>query len=221
MCSVSCEEVNNCSGAGNCTSTNLCQCVEGRFGVDCSQDIPPKEPPIITASPAYGEEDESLPFPVLVQLVDPSPNDTVEIRLINVLKFFTSHVGKKVGDDLLLSSSESRDLELQPLPDLSGEFVIPVEATVRDHRGKEGYRRIDVPVAITAVADTPTLSVEEACFDFNGSWNATFVLAVNVTSRDDDFSEAVSVRVSIFRIRRKTPLSSPILPPKPLKSLLP
>lgn len=195
---VSCEEVNNCSGAGYCTSINLCLCEEGRYGVDCSQEIPPKEPPVIAVSPAYGEEDESLPFPVSVQLIDPSPNDTVEIRLINVLKFFTSNIGKEDRDDLLLSSTDSSALVLQPLPDLSGEFIVPVEVTVRDRKGNEGYRRMDVPIAIIAVADKPAISVKDTCFDFNGGWNSTFNVVFNVTSGDDDFSEMVSVGVSDF-----------------------
>ena len=33
---VSCEGVNNCSGYGNCTGKNLCSCIDGRYGQDCS-----------------------------------------------------------------------------------------------------------------------------------------------------------------------------------------
>ncbi|KAJ8025089.1 Teneurin-3 [Holothuria leucospilota] len=191
---VSCEGVNNCSGFGQCTNTNLCQCIEGRYGDDCSQVTPPVEPPIIDVAIVPGEEDMALPFPVTVELLTPTPIDAVELRLIDVLSSFTSTSGAEDGNDLLVPVAVSRDIILQPFEDLAGEFSISVRAAFKDKPGSEISRTVDIPVTVIPVPDEPSISIETACFDASDV-NGTFTMYINVTSGDEDQSELVSVHI--------------------------
>lgn len=95
------------------------------------------EPPVIKVSPAFGTEDMPLPFPISVQLVKGSPNDTVELRLINILEVFTSNIGYRNDKDVIVPISKSRDLVLQPLPDLAGKFNVSVSAITTNNQGDE------------------------------------------------------------------------------------
>lgn len=137
-----------------------------------------------------------LPFPITVRLTNVSPNDTVELRLINILDSFSSTIGAEDGTDLLISISESQDLVLQPFPDLAGEFNISVQVTITNNGGNEVSSAVTVPVEITAVADEPVVSMEETCFDIKDQMNSIFTIVINVTSQDVDLSEEVSVNVS-------------------------
>ncbi|EFA80332.1 hypothetical protein PPL_07165 [Heterostelium album PN500] len=42
-----CSQVNNCSGKGNCTADNICNCNPGWGSIDCSKQTVPSEPPVI------------------------------------------------------------------------------------------------------------------------------------------------------------------------------
>ena len=152
------------------------------------------ELPIIDDTPVSGMEDMAIPFPVNIQLPNSSPNDIVEIRLINVLSSFTSALGTKDGDDLIVSAAEASDVILQPFEDLAGEFSVPVQVTITEGEGTQMSITVDIPITLIPVPDEPSISVEATCFD-TSDVNGTFTMFINVTSGDDDQSELVSVQV--------------------------
>ncbi|PIK39866.1 hypothetical protein BSL78_23284 [Apostichopus japonicus] len=194
---VSCAGVNNCSGAGNCTSNNLCQCIEGRYGDDCSQDTPPKEPPIIGFSPAFGVEDMPFQFPLVVQLVNPTLNDDIELRLENLAGLFEANIGEELGEGAawIIPTEQAQNLVLTPIPDISGEITVTVNATVTDADGVTVFRSVDVPVSITPEADLPILTIEETCFKISGG-NSSATVVIDVASGDEDYSEIISLLIS-------------------------
>lgn len=136
-------------------------------------------------------------FPLVVQLVNPTLNDDIELRLENLAGLFEANIGEELGEGeaWIIPTEQAQNLVLTPIPDISGEFTVTVNATVTDGDGVTVSRSVDVPVSITPEADLPVLTIGETCFQISGG-NSSATVVIDVASGDGDYSEIISLLVT-------------------------
>lgn len=148
------------------------------------------EPPVIEMSSPGGEEGSLLPLVLSARLTDQSTAPLgLHLQVTNVPEGSTFNKGTFSDGIWTFNHTEFGYVELTLPQDFSGS--IQLEATaVSSEASKTGF----LQVSVQAVADPPTLLIEEACYD---SASGSITLDIQSSLTDTDGSENLSVILEV------------------------
>ena len=160
--------------------------------------IPVADMPTVSTSPASGTEDDSaIILNISTAITDIDSSETLatvisDIPVGSTLSDGTNSFTATDGDTAVdVSSWFLPSLRITPTPDLGENFALTVTATSTD--GTDTATAVGtLPVTMTAVADTPALSVLAA----TGDEDTEISLTIASAATDVDGSEAIATVVS-------------------------
>uniref|UniRef100_A0A6P8IYA2 Uncharacterized protein LOC116306522 n=1 Tax=Actinia tenebrosa TaxID=6105 RepID=A0A6P8IYA2_ACTTE len=172
---------------------SVCVCEEGFYGVNCSQDEPPLEPPVLEASSSGGIEDTSVPVFLSAHMVGINRTDdvTLSITIYGVPDSFVFTRGMRSKDQVTLLKQQFGDLFVTPAKDFSGNFTVDIVAQAA--RGREKTQtKSSFTINVKAKADIPNLITEDACANLTG----LIPLPIKAWLNDNDGSEKLTITLS-------------------------
>ncbi len=144
--------------------------------------------PTLSATPASGIEDTPVALDIASALT--APNEVLSITLSDVPAGTTFSAGTVNPDGTVtLTPAELSGLVMTPPEHVSGTINLTVTATSVDG-SDSASTTTNLPIDLTAVADTPTLSVNDV------TGNEDTPIALDVASALVDPSETLSVTIS-------------------------
>ncbi|KAK3709146.1 hypothetical protein QZH41_018059, partial [Actinostola sp. cb2023] len=190
----SCLHLNNCSNRGNCSMFNLCVCDEGFYGVDCSQDKPPLEPPLLEAFASGGTE--STPIAVFLSARVVGLNVTgaasLTITIYGVPDSFTFRRGMRSENRVVLRHQEFGNMFMVPARYYSGNVTLRIVAEAV-YNSQKSFTNSSLIVTIKAKANLPVLVTKDACAN---STTGVIPLSINSSLADRDGSESLTLGLS-------------------------
>jgi Ca2+-binding RTX toxin-like protein len=119
---------------------------------------PVADMPTLAVSPAMGAEDTAIPLDIAATPVD--PDETLSVTVAGVPEGAKLSAGTDNGDGTwTLTADQLAGLTLTPAEHSAEDFTLTVTATARAADGSTASTTATMDVAVTAVADAPTLSV--------------------------------------------------------------
>ncbi len=145
--------------------------------------------PILAVTNATGAEDAAIALNIAAAPVD--PDETLSITVAGVPAGATLSAGTDNGDGTwTLTADQLAGLTLTPAANYSGEIALTVVATATDADGSTAVRTAGLEVAVTPVADAPTLAVSPAM----GAEDTAITL--NIAAAPVDPDETLSITVA-------------------------
>lgn len=148
--------------------------------------------PSLTVAPASGSEDTAISLSIAAALTDTDGSETLSLRITGVPSGALLSAGTLNGDgSWSLTAAQLSGLKLTPPSNFSGVITLTVAATASEN-GTTATAQATLPVTVTGVADTPTLSVSAA----SGGEDTNIALSITSALTDTDGSETLSIRIS-------------------------
>ena len=150
---------------------------------------PVADTPHLSVSPASGNEDTAIPLSISASSDDLS--ETVSVTISGIPADATLSTGTHNGNgSWTLTQAQLSNLTLTPPLNYSGTLNLSVTASSNDNDDTATTAAVSLPVTISAVADTPNLSVSPA------SGNEDSAIPLSISAFSDDLSETVRVTIS-------------------------
>ncbi|MEK7244449.1 MAG: hypothetical protein AAB223_00325 [Pseudomonadota bacterium] len=152
----------NYSGAMALTVTATATDADGSTAVRTAgldvEVTPVADAPTLVVSPATGAEDTAIPLNISAALTD--ADETLGVTISGVPAGAVLSAGADNGDGTwTLTADQLGGLTLTPAEDSAEDFTLTVTATTRAADGSTASTTATMAVAVTAVADKPTLAV--------------------------------------------------------------
>ena len=158
--------------------------------------------PDLVGAPVTGLEDTAIPLNISVGVTDTDGSEEISYVIItNVPLGGTLSAGLDLGSGIWrLTEAEVTGLTLTPPADYSGTFTLTVQTQAEevnldgaepDLTNNRAWNAIDMDVTVTAVADEPTLEVQDALIKEDTS----VTLAIEAAPGDIDGSETLTVTI--------------------------
>ncbi len=126
------------------------------FTVSVSGDA---DAPTVTVGEAAGLEDNAIALNIGAGLTDTDGSETLSVTISGVPSGALLSAGTNNNDGTWTVTPEQLDgLSVTPPHDSNEDFVLMVNATSTEENGDTATTSVAVPVAVTGVADMPTLS---------------------------------------------------------------
>ncbi|CCG07417.1 FecR domain-containing protein [Pararhodospirillum photometricum] len=155
-------------------------------------DQPEAQPPTLTGGPVTGLEDGTLALSLAAALADTDGAETLALTIAGLPAGATLSAGTRNADGTWsLTPAQLTGLTLTPPADSDAGFTLIVTATATEtSNGTTQSTQIEVPVTLTAVADTPVVTVSDVSGTEDG---AAIPLVVTASTPDTDGSETLSL----------------------------
>ncbi|MBP2228765.1 putative component of type VI protein secretion system [Azospirillum agricola] len=149
--------------------------------------------PSLAVLPAYGREDQVIGLNIASHLADIDGSETLSVTLSGVPTGATLSAGVRNADgSWTLTGAQLSGLTLTPPVNFSGSIALTVTARATEATGGSATTTTSLPVIVTGVADTPTVTVSAA----SGAVDTAIPLSIGAALQDTDGSETLSVRIS-------------------------
>ena len=150
--------------------------------------------PVLTAADASGGEDSTIGLGITATLVDTDGSENLEIVISDVPTGATLSAGTDNGDgSWTLTAAELTGLALSPPAHSDNDFTLTVAATATEAVNGNSASTVDnVNVTLNAVADAPTLTVQDAV----GDEDTAIPLNISAGLVDTDGSEILEIVIS-------------------------
>jgi T1SS-143 domain-containing protein len=160
---------------------------------------PVADAPIVTVTPASGEEDKWIDLKLSVALADPS--ETLSYSLSNLPEFSWLSDGTRTflmnsfsAPSVNLDGWDLSRLKFLPRSDFAGDVVLKLTATSTESDGKSATVVVDLPVRVTADADMPSFGYAYHTGARPEDTDLWFRVEGSVTDRDG--SETLKITIS-------------------------
>ncbi|XP_061176033.1 uncharacterized protein LOC133184985 [Saccostrea echinata] len=126
---VRCDDVNNCSGNGQCLKINYCLCTNGFYGTDCSRTTPPLDPPILDV---FVGKQKNISVPL--HLMSSTISSDKDAHMIIKCSGFPDHsyfsAGSVIRNTLYLAAGDFGDVMYIPPNNYNNSFTLDITALV-------------------------------------------------------------------------------------------
>ncbi|MES2905519.1 MAG: hypothetical protein V4691_00560, partial [Pseudomonadota bacterium] len=147
--------------------------------------------PVITASPATGNEDSAIALSINAALVDTDGSETLSVTISGLPSGATLSTGTNNNDGTwTLTPQQLSGLTLTPPLHASGNYTLTVTA-ISSENNTTASSSVLVPVSVTGVATAPHLNVQAAA----GNEDSAIGLNINAALEDTDSSESLSIKI--------------------------
>ncbi|GIW73694.1 MAG: hypothetical protein KatS3mg103_0216 [Phycisphaerales bacterium] len=142
---------------------------------------------------ALGSEDAAIPLDLSAALTDTDGSETLSITIEGVPEGASLSAGTDLGNGTWrLTADQLQGLKFTPPADAHGEYTLTVTATATDASGHTATTTQPLNVSVQAVADAPTLHVQDAA----GMRGEHIPLRIDAGLVDVDGSERLTIAVS-------------------------
>lgn len=149
--------------------------------------------PLLSASPASGNEDAVIALNITSAFVDTDGSETMTIVISGLPAGSILSAGINNGNgSWTLTPAQLAGLTLTPPSHLNGAFNLIVTATTSEN-GTTASSSTNLPVTIQGIANTPALSVAATA---TGSEDTAIPLSISAALTDSDGSERLSIVIS-------------------------
>ncbi|XP_056016072.1 uncharacterized protein LOC125674175 [Ostrea edulis] len=126
---VRCDEVNNCSGNGQCLEINYCLCRDGFYGIDCSRTSPPLDPPVLDVF--FGTQNNiTVPMHILSSTTSSRKDAHIIIKCTGFPPHSYFSAGSVIGDTLYLAAGDFGDILYIPPDNYVNNFTLNITTLV-------------------------------------------------------------------------------------------
>ncbi|NYZ23140.1 hypothetical protein HND93_25815, partial [Azospirillum sp. ROY-1-1-2] len=154
---------------------------------------PVADAPELTLTDTDGGEDEAIALDITAALGDLDGSETLSITIGGVPEGATLSAGTDNGDGTwTLTASDLDGLTFTPPANASGDYTLDVTATATEAGGGSSSVSGVLTVAVAAVADAPTVTVEDAV----GLEDTAIALNLDAALVDADGSETLTITLS-------------------------
>ena len=146
--------------------------------------------PVVTIEPVSGAEDTAIPLDIAVSLTTADLGESItDVTISGLPDGAVLSAGTDNGDGTwTLFPAQLTGLAVTPPPDSGDDFSFTVAATVTDSEGDTAISGHTVDVAVTGVADQPSVTVSDAA----GFEDGAIPLRIGAAVTDTDGSEAIT-----------------------------
>ena len=148
--------------------------------------------PALSVQAAAGLEDHAIALNIIAASTDLDGSETLAVVIAGIPAGAVLSAGTHNADGTYtLTAAQLSGLTMRPPANFSGSVNLSVTATTSEN-GTAASTTATLPVTVTGVADTPSLSVQAAA----GNEDAVIALHINAALADTDGSETLSVTVA-------------------------
>lgn len=152
--------------------------------------------PALTVEDAQGAEDGFIPLSAQIELVDQDGSELAFVEIADVPAGATVRFGGSEftgQSSYLVPAADLADLAIRPPENSDQDFVLSVASIAEEQsNGDRAVTTGSIAVTVTAQADTPVLSLQDAA----GNENSFIALDVQFDLTDQDGSETGFVEIS-------------------------
>ncbi|MGE0093268.1 MAG: Ig-like domain-containing protein [Alphaproteobacteria bacterium] len=151
--------------------------------------------PVVTTSAASGDEDSAIPLSIGALLTDTDGSESITSLVISGVPAGASlSAGTNNGDGTwTLTPAQLAGLTITPPHNSDVDFSLTVSVTSTEgENGDTATTTASIAVTVAAVADDPTVTVENA----SGEQNTAIPLDIGASLNDTDGSETLSITIS-------------------------
>ena len=159
--------------------------------------------PTVTVAPATGAEDTAIPLDITAALADTDGSETLGITIAAVPLGAILSAGTDNGDGTwTLTGAELFGLTITPPAESADDFTLGITVTATDEGGETATTTASIDVAVTAVADAPTLDLDSSAAGaqledtVQGTAGDEIPLDMSAGLTDTDLSETLSITIS-------------------------
>ena len=159
--------------------------------------------PTVTVAPATGAEDTAIPLDITAALADTDGSETLGITIAAVPLGAILSAGTDNGDGTwTLTGAELFGLTITPPAESADDFTLGITVTATDEGGDTATTTASIDVAVTAVADAPTLDLDSSAAGaqledtVQGTAGDEIPLDMSAGLTDTDLSETLSITIS-------------------------
>ncbi|MBF5095549.1 tandem-95 repeat protein, partial [Azospirillum sp. INR13] len=158
---------------------------------------PVTDTPTLSVSAATGDEDSAIPLSINPSLTDTDGSETLTITIsgIPVGASLSNTAGEALvigNGSITLTPAQLAGLKITPPPNSDVDFDLTVTATAKDGVAAPVSVSQTLRVAVDAVTDKPTLTVQ----DVTGNEDSAIPLVINPALTDTDGSETLSITIA-------------------------
>ncbi len=153
--------------------------------------------PTVSVADVTGAEDTAIPLDVSAALVDTDGSETLGVVIENIPEGATLTSGTNTytapagGGSVDVTGWNLDNLTVTPATNDDSDFTLTLTATSTEGEGGTAQTSASFDVTVTGVADTPTVSVNDA----SGAEDTAIALDVSAALSDADGSETLSVTI--------------------------
>ena len=150
--------------------------------------------PTLTIQDTGGDEDTTIPLNISAALVDADGSEILSVTIAGVPQDASLSSGADNGDgSWTLTPAQLAGLTLTPPVHSDADFILTVTATATEAANGDSASTVDsINVILNAVADTPTLTVQ----DTGGDEDTAIPLNISAALVDADGSESLSITIA-------------------------
>ena len=159
--------------------------------------------PTVTVAPATGAEDTAIPLDITAALADTDGSETLGITIAAVPLGAILSAGTDNGDGTwTLTGAELFGLTITQPAESADDFTLGITVTATDEGGDTATTTASIDVAVTAVADAPTLDLDSSAAGaqledtVQGTAGDEIPLDMSAGLTDTDLSETLSITIS-------------------------